>query len=229
MLPALVLASWWAQAEPAPAEPGSAPRVAAAPLPAPEELDNRLSVTVGYGRRLGDEGGAIGPRNGFGVGASYQRRVAELPADFDVWAGVDFLYDKFQTSVAEAAAPGATPGYAGERIVSQTSFAPTAGASWRWRRLRPFAQLGAGVTIAYFSTPETALSPGTLTATQPLARGTAGLTVAITHDIGVVVRASYTHLFNRPTLTTTPSSGPPATISFLGDLFDAGAGVVLGF
>ena len=114
-------------------------------------------------------------------------------------------------------------------MLSQTSFAATAGGGWRWRRLRPYVQIGAGATIAYFSSPEMTLRPGSLTAVQPLARATAGLDVAITAQIGITVRVAYTHVFTHPTLTTDATSGAPATYSFLGDLFDAGAGVVLGF
>lgn len=230
MLAALVLASWWAQAEPAPAEPPSAPVVAPAPPPAPVS-SNRLSVTAGYARRLGDEGGAVGPRNGFGIGGGYERRIVPLPDDLEVGVGLDFGYQKFQTGVTGAVVnPGGEPGsFSGDRVLSQTSFAATGSLAWRRWRLRPFVQIGAGMTVAYFSTPEMALSPGNLTAVQPLARAAGGLDVAVTPDIAVTLRAAYTHPFTHPTLTTDAASGAPATYSFLGDLFEAGAGVALGF
>jgi hypothetical protein len=222
MLPALVLASWWAQAEPAPVATPPPP-----PLPA---LDNRIAVTAGYSRRLGDEGATVGPRSGFGVGGSYERRVVPLPDDFELSAGLDFFYDKFQTGVtAVSTSSGQPQTYSAERVISQTSFAATVGAAWRWRRLRPYAQVGGGITIAYFNTPEEAYQPGNLTAVQPLARVTGGFDVAITRDIAFTARVSYTHPFTRPTLTTTPVNGAPTTLSFLGDLFQAGAGVALGF
>ncbi|HVT10368.1 MAG TPA: hypothetical protein VHO67_23065 [Polyangia bacterium] len=229
MLPALVLASWWAQADPAPAAPPAVPSVAPA-APAPfTELDNRFALGAGYARRLGDEGGALGPRNGFGVGADYERRFFALPDRMELSAGAEFRYDRFQTAVSGTPIPGEVQPYWGDRILSQTSFAAVADGAWRWRRLRPFVQVGAGATIAYFSSPEMNLRPGNLTAVQPLARGTAGLDVAITGQVGITVRVAYTHVFTHPTLTTDVSSGAPATYSFLGDLFDAGAGVVLGF
>ncbi|MES1165244.1 MAG: hypothetical protein ABUR63_05775 [Verrucomicrobiota bacterium] len=231
MLPALVLASWWAQADPAPAEPPAAPSVgpvAPAPLPV---ADNRLSISAGYARRVGVEGGALGPRNGFGLGGDYQRRFLALPNRLELSAGLDFRYDKFQTAVTGTSepAPGQVQAYSGDRVLSFSSFAATASAAWRWQRLRPFAQIGAGATIAYFSSPEMTLRPGNLTAVQPLARATAGLDVALTGQIGITVRFAYTHVFTHPTLTTDATSGAPATYSFLGDLLDAGAGVVLGF
>ncbi len=232
MLPALVLASWWAQAEPAPAEPTAAPPVIV-PAPAPEPvLDNRFAISAGYGRRLGDEAARVGPRNGFALSAGYERRLVPLPNGFEVAAGLDFGYDKFATRVPATAtpAPGQTRSYSGDRTLSETSFAAAGSLGWRRRRLRLFAQVGAGVSIAYFSTPETALSPGSLTAAQPLGRAAAGLDVAITPEVAVTVRAAFTHPFTHPTLTTDDSSGgPPATYSFLGDLFDAGLGVALGF
>ncbi len=230
MLPALVLASWWAQADPAPAAPPVPPATASAPAPPPAS-DNRLSLAAGYARRLGAEGGALGPRNGFAVGGDYERRLVTLPSLLELSAGVDFRYDRFRTPATGTSAPvpGEVQPYSSDRVLSQTSFAATAGAAARWRRLRPFVQVGAGATIAYFSSPEMTLRPGNLTAVQPLGRGTAGLDVAITDQIGVTVRLAYTHVFTHPTLTTDANSGAPATYSFLGDLFDAGAGVVLGF
>ncbi|HVY39663.1 MAG TPA: hypothetical protein VHM31_17110 [Polyangia bacterium] len=225
MLPALVLASWWAQADPAPAAPPAVPSVA----PAPPGADNRFALGAGYARRLGDEGGALGPRNGFAVGADYERRLVALPSLLEVSAGLEFRYDKFQTAVTGTPIPGEIQPYWGDRVLSQTSFAAVADGGWRWRRLRPFVQIGAGATIAYFSSPEMNLRPGNLTAVQPLARGTAGLDVAVFGQIGITLRVAYTHVFTHPTLTTDVSSGAPATYSFLGDLFDAGAGVVLGF
>jgi hypothetical protein len=224
MLTAVVLATWWAQAEPAPV-------AAPPPPPPPPALDNRIAVLASYSRRLGDEGAAIGPRNGFAVGGSYERRVVPLPDDVDLSAGLDFFYDKFQTGVTGTAtiAPGQSQTYSADRVISQTSFAAIIGAAWRWRRLRPYAQVGGGITIAYFTTPEEAYQPGNLTAVQPLVRATGGFDVAITRDIAFTARASYTHPFTRPTFTAMPASGVPATYSFLGDLFQAGAGVALGF
>jgi hypothetical protein len=74
-----------------------------------------------------------------------------------------------------------------------------------------------------------ALSPGNLTAAQPLVSGAGGLDIAVTREIAVTLRVAYTHPLTHPTLTTDARSGAPATYSFLGDLFDAGAGVALGF
>jgi hypothetical protein len=229
MLPVLVLASWFAQAEPAPVSPGP-PLVAAAPAAAPA-LDNQLTVTGGYARRLGTEGGAVGPRDGFALRGAYERRIVALPRGFEAGAGLDFGYDKFETGVTgtTTGSAGPTQTFSADRVLSYTSFAAIGALAWRWRRLRPFAQLGAGLTVAYFSTPEMALHPGDLTAAQPLVRAAAGLDVAITPEVAVTARLGFTHVFTHPELTTDAQSGAPATYSFLGDLLDVGAGVALGF
>jgi len=232
MLPALVLASWWAQAEPAPVEPAPAPpAVAPQPPPPVRVFNDRLAITLGYGARLGDEPSRVGPRNGFAVSAGHEHRFVPLPRQFDFGAGVEFDYHKFATTVTGTVmpTPGQTQTYSGDRLLSYATFLATGSLSWRWSPIRPYAQLGAGVSIAYFNTPETALSPGSLTAAQPVARVAGGLDIAITAEIAVTVRLAYTHPFTHPTLTTDASSGAPATYSFLGDLFDAGAGVALGF
>jgi hypothetical protein len=206
MLTAVVLASWWAQAQPAPVAP---PPLTAAPAaqPAPGPLDNRIAVVASYARQLGDEGTDLGPPNGFGMYGSYERRVLPLPQDFDLSAGVDFFFDKFGLN------------YTGV-VVSQTGFAATAAAAWHWSRLRPYVQVGAGFTIAY---------AGDLTAVQPLVHTAAGLDIAVTRDIAVTLRVAYSYLFTRPTLMTSAPDEPPVTYSIVGNLLDVGAGVALGF
>jgi hypothetical protein len=215
MLAAAVLASWLAQAEPAPTEPS--PATPAGPLvvtPPPEisPFDKRIAVYGGISRRLGPEGKSIGPTDGPSFGGSFARRYFASPEGFDLDLGIDFFYDQFETSLL-----GTT--------ISQTSFALTQTAGWRWRRLRPFAQIAAGGTIGYVSIPN-----GSLDATQPLLRGAAGLDVAIRRDIGLSLRVAYTLLFTRPTVTTDVNPTTASmTYSPLGDLLDADLGVVMLF
>ena len=215
MLAVAVLASWLAQAEPAPTEPS--PATSAAPLvvtppPQPSPFDKRVAVYAGLSHRLGPEGKSIGPANGPSFGGSFARRYLATPEGFELDLGLDFFYDQFETDVL-----GTT--------ISQTSFALTQTAGWRWRRLRPFAQVAAGVAIGYVSIPN-----GNLDSTQPLVRGAAGLDVAITPNIGVSLRLAYTLFFSRPTVTTdvTPPAAP-MTYSPLGNLLDVDLGVVMLF
>jgi hypothetical protein len=224
MLAAAVLASWLAQAEPAPPPPGAP--VVARPPPPPPTPDNTVGAYFGWGRRLGGEAQTVGPANGISVGGSYQRRYLTLGAGFELGAAFEFFYDKWQEGVTGSTmvAPGAEQTFASERVISQTSFALMQTGAWRRGRARAFLGVGLGFTIAYFSTPELLFRPGSFDATQPTLRGVAGLDIIITHDTAIALRAGYTLVFTHPTYT--PST---TTYSFLGDFLDLGGGVVFQF
>jgi hypothetical protein len=236
MIAAAVLASWLAQAEPAPAEPTSAPPatasaptapVAATPKPPPAPApDNAVGVYAGWGHRLGSEAETVGPANGISVGGSYQRRYLTLLGNLELGAGLDFFYDKYVTDVtgSTAVASGQEQTFASQRVISQASFALTQSVAWRQGRVRPFAQVGVGFAISYFSTPELTFRPGTFDAVQPLGRGTLGLDVGVTHDIAVSLRAGYTLVFTHPAYALGSTS-----YSFLGNSLDVDLGVVLPF
>jgi len=236
MLAAAVLASWLAQAEPAPAEPtpstATAPNVPnipnmAAPTPPPPPApDNAVGVYAGWGHRLGSEAQTVGPANGISVGGSYQRRYLTLLDNLELGAGLDFFYDKYETDVtgSTTVAPDQEQTFASQRIISQASFALTQTVAWRRGRVRPFAQVGVGFAVSYFSTPEIAFRPGSFDAVQPLARGSVGLDVGLTHDVAISVRAGYTLVFTHPAYSPGTTS-----YSFLGDSLDVDLGVVLPF
>jgi hypothetical protein len=228
MLAAAVLASWWAQAEPAPAAAGTPPPapLVATPALVPTTFDNAIGVYAGWGRRLGSEAQAIGPANGVSVGGNYQRRYLLFAGGFELGAAFDFFYDKYQTDVTGSTmvAPGQEQTFVAQRIISQTSFALAQTVAWRHGRLRPNAAGGAGFTIAYFSTPELAFRPGSFDAAQFLIRGSGGLDVTITRDVAISLRAGYTHVFTHPIYM------PGTTAySFLGDFLDVDLGAVLQF
>jgi hypothetical protein len=231
MLAAVALASWLAQAEPAPAEPTSSPSsttsVAIAPAPAaPATPDNAVGVYGGWGRRLGSEAQTVGPANGISVGGTYQRRYLTLLDRLELGAGLDFFYDKYQTDVTGSAmvTPGQEQTFSAERIISQASFTLTQTVAWRQGRVRPFAQVGVGFAIAFFSTPELAFRPGSFDAVQPLGRGTIGLDIGVTHEVGISVRAGYTLVFTHPAYMPGTTS-----YSFLGNSLDVDLGVFLPF
>jgi len=233
MLATAVLALWWAQAEPAPVEAAPAepaPLTVAAPAPEPPGLDNRVAITGAFAYRLGDEGRAIGPADGFSLGGSYERRYFLLSPEIELGVGLDFFYDKFQTGVTGTTTtePGVEQTFPTERIISQTGFVALQTLAWRHGRWRPFVEAGPGFTIAYFSTSEEMFRPGTFDAVQPLVRVAGGLDVTLTHDVGIVARVGFDDLFTRPTFTATAPGGVQ-TYSFLGNLFDAGLGVVFFF
>ncbi len=121
-------------------------------------------------------------------------------------------------------APGQEQTFPSQRVISQTSFALTQTVAWRQGRVRPFAQVGVGFAVSYFSTPELTFRPGTFDAVQPLGRGTVGLDVGITQAIAISARAGYTLVFTHPAYTPGTTS-----YSFLGDSLDVDLGVVLPF
>jgi hypothetical protein len=209
MLAAAVLASWVAQAQPAPPPP-AAP-IVGQPAPPPPPPENTVAVYAGVGHRLGSEAHTLGPVNGVSVGGDYQWKYFDLPPGFELGVGLNFSYDKFQSNLDSA-------------IVSQTTFVAAQTGAWRWKRLRPFVQLGAGISIGYAS-----VNVG-VTAAQPLIRGAAGLEVTVVKNIAVVVRGAYTFIITRPTLTVPATPYQDAvTYSPLGNFLDADAGVAFQF
>ena len=236
MVAAAVLASWLAQAEPAPAEPTpatpasasapSVPIVAAPKTPPPPPPDNAVGVYAGWGHRLGREAETVGPANGISVGGNYQRRYLTLLGHLELGAGLDFFYDKYLTDVTGSmmVASGQEQMFLSQRVISQVSFALTQTVAWRQGRVRPFAQVGVGFAVSYFSTPELTFRPGTFDAVQPLGRGTVGLDVGITPNIAISARVATTLVFSHPAFTPGTTS-----YSFLGDSLDVDLGVVLPF
>ena len=91
--------------------------------------------------------------------------------------------------------------------------------------MRPFVALGGGLNVGYFTSSESPLVPASTTAVQPAARAVAGVDLAFSKAIGLVVRADYTLTFTRP-LVVTPSG---RTFSRFGDVLHVGAGVVARF
>jgi hypothetical protein len=226
MLAAALIASLWAQAEqaPAPAAPPPAPAVA---KPAPPSPANGVSVQARFAYRVGDEGKSIGPAAGFSLGGMFERRYLASRGGIELGGAVDFFYDRFSTAVLGSApdATGQEQPFTGERTLSRTSFALLQTAGWRTAELRMFAAAGVGVTIGYFSSPEVALRPGSTTTAQPLARGVLGAEIAISPITAIILRADYTHAFTRPTFTTLTGT----TYSVFGDVFGAGAGLLVRF
>jgi hypothetical protein len=221
MLAAAILASWVAQAEPAPPPP-AAP-VVVKPAPPPPTPGNTVGVYAGVAHRVGSEAHTFAPTTDLSIGGSYQWRYWSWPAGFELGVGVDFFYDHFRN--------GSDP-----PIVSQSSFAATQTAAWRWRRLRPFALAGAGISIGYAATsPPVAAGqapapPVSVSAAQPLLRGGVGIEVTVVQNIAVVLRGSYTLLFTRATLTVPPTATTEAvTYSPLGNFLDADLGVAFQF
>jgi hypothetical protein len=224
MLAAALLASLWAQAEQAPAPPPVPPRPS--PVAAPATPPNQISAQARLAYRIGSDA-QVGPAAGFSLGGMFERRYFASRRGLELGAAVDFFYDHFSTAVVGSSvdATGQETQYAADRTLSRTSFALLQTVGWRTTDLRIFAAVGPGVTIGYFSSPELVLRPGNTTAAQPLARAALGAEIALSPLTALVLRADYSHAFTRPLFTT--QAGP--AYSLFGDVFDAGAGMLVRF
>jgi hypothetical protein len=193
--------------------------------PPPPALANALTVVGQVATRVRIDEQALPPRNGFCIGGSFERRMLTLGPSFELGAAVDFLYDHFENTMTGPPGPGGTPTVTGSDVISDTSFALLATAAFRAGALRPFAAAGGGLTVGYFSTSESPLSPGSTTAVQPVARVALGVDAALSRTFALVARVDYTLAFTRPPYT--PPMG--ASYSLFGDVVHVGAGVVARF
>jgi hypothetical protein len=251
MLAALLLGSWLAQAEPAPPDPGppvwgpaqttpttpaspgaaGAPPVpsgggSGAPEPARRPPRNTVTLLLGLGVRLGSEGGALGPRPGFSVGGSYERRYAALTPELELGAALEFLFDQFsQAAQGPTMPPSGDQLSFSRRTFSETTFAALQTAGVRAGRMRAHAGVGGGLAIGAFSSPEVALQPGSSHAYQPFARGVAGFDVELREGIALGLRAGYTFMLTAPSYTTTTGQ----VLHLFGDVLDIHAGLFYRF
>ena len=169
----------------------------------------------------------LGPHAGFSLGGMLERQYLALRGGGELGVALDGSYTRFATAVTGSAMiePGQEMTYAAERTLSQTGFALLQTVAWKVRRMRPFAAIGGGVTIGYFSSPELALRPGSASSTQPMGRASAGVDIGLSPTAALTFRASYTHTFSRPTFTTDDG----ASHSLFGSLLDVGAGMMVRF
>jgi hypothetical protein len=247
MIAAAVLASLWAQAEPAPPEPAppltpaqAEPAPVAMPVPPPAQpppvapvapapepkLAQALAVWGRVAYRLGPESDRVGPSFGFALGAGFEHRYLKTAEALELGVMVDFSFARFATSVARTMdPPGAGQPYDDTRALNQTSFALLQTLALALPSVRPFAAVGGGATISYFSTPELALMPGSMTAVQPIGCARVGVDLAMSKTTAVTVAADYTHAFTRPAYTSSDGQSR----SFLGDTLTAGAGLRVRF
>lgn len=259
MFPAAVvtLCSLLAQAEPAPPEPTlvpparppATPASPALPVPSPPPDPspslpppplgsatpprNGLAVYGRFAYRVGEAGEALGPKAGFSLGGTYERDYLDLPGQLELGGAIDFFYDRFATDATGVtlAGNGQEVPATGTRTLTETSFAALQTIALELGGVRPFAAAGVGLSIAYFSTPEVNLRPGSATNVLPFVRGALGVEIPLRAGVAVVARADYSHALTSPTYTPMPTDGNPSpgSLSFWGDLFDVGGGFVARF
>jgi hypothetical protein len=245
MLVAALLASLWAQAEQAPAPtPASGPSAPApttsAPAPAasapalapptpppvvaepePPPTKNGVSVLVRYAYRVGTESDITAPAAGLSVGGEFEHRYRAFESGLELGAAVDFFYDRFSKEIIVAGSDPNQP-LIRDRTLSQTSFTLSQTVGWRTGDTRLFGAVGAGVTFGYFTSPD--LFDGSRTGAQPLVRGMLGMDFAVAKNTFAVLRVDYNHTFQHQTFATGGTVYP-----LFGDIFDAGAGLLLRF
>jgi hypothetical protein len=217
---ALFVASWLAQAEPAPPEPAPAAPPAAAPSPSSSPPLPPTSLAV-YGRFAYRPGDSVGPAPaaGFSLGATFEHRYAAINDLVGLGVGVDLFYDHFASDQQFITTS--------QQLLTQTSFVALQTVSLALGRARPWVAGGGGVTWAYFSgtgltgtgMPLPGVSDSEL---QPLVRGAAGLDVTVAPQMAVAVRADLTHPLTHPTFGGFGYSP-------FGDLVDAGVGFLYRF
>jgi hypothetical protein len=169
---ALVVVSWLAQAELAPAEEPPAP---SAPMAPPLEASPRRplhSVAV-HGRfayRPNDSGSNV-PRAGFSLGGTFERRYADLGNVFGLGVGLDFFFDRFSSDGTHVSLmPNA---------LTQTSFVALQTVALDRLPVRPWVAAGAGVAVE--------------SSVRPVARGAAGVELGLTRSTAIALRADLTH------------------------------------
>jgi hypothetical protein len=239
---ALVLGLLLAQAQPAPGAPPppTAPAAAAEPAPPPPvapttpatpvapttpepaEPSNAISVFAGLSYRLPPGGEQLSPSAGFSLSGAYERIYARLgaPPQADMLAlgfALSFFHDHFSLGLQQPSPD--------DRVLTQTGFTVAQTVALPLPPVSLWAAVGAGFTVAYFSSPELTLRPGSASAHQPLLTGGAGIDWTIQKNTGLRVRLNFIHTLTRPGFVTEMGSH----LDLFGDLLDIGAGLFYRF
>lgn len=210
LLVAPFVASWLAQAEPAPPEneAPAAPAAPAAALEPPSPRPNTVGVHARFAYRTDDDG-AVAPRGGFSLGATFERRYANVGHRLGLGLDVDLFFDRFS---GDAALVGYPP-----RELTQNSFVVLQTLSTIGLPLRAWVGAGGGVTVAYASGGVSSDMTFSHAELEPVARGAIGVDLPVAPHSAVVVRFDYTHPLTRPTLAGFANSP-------FGDFVDVGLG-----
>ncbi|MEA2696898.1 MAG: hypothetical protein QOI66_1169 [Myxococcales bacterium] len=236
---ALVLGLLLAQAQPAPdaqpaptltapaATPASAPSAppptpVAPTTPEPAEPSNAISVFAGLSYRVSPGGEQLSPSAGFSLSGAYERRYASLGAPphagtLELGFALSFFHDHFSLGLQLPSAD--------DRVLTQTGFTVAQTVALPLPPVSLWAAVGAGFTVAYFSSPEPDLRPGSASARQPLLTGGAGVDWTIQKNTGLRLRLNFTHTLTRPGFVTEMGSH----LDLFGDLLDIGAGLFYRF
>jgi hypothetical protein len=190
-----LVASWLAQAEPAPPEPtgNTAPTPAAPSEVTPRRPLHAVAVHGRFAYRPNDSGSGV-PSEGFSLGGTLERRYAEVGGVLGLGAGLDFFFDRFAGDQKNITSGTQVALYAHE--LTQTSFVALQTASLEHLPVRPWVAAGAGIAVG--------------AGARPVARGAAGIELGLTRSTAIAVRADLTH--------------PLANPGTYGDILDVGLG-----
>jgi hypothetical protein len=161
---AALVASWLAQAEPAPPEePAPAPAPpSAAEEPTPLRPVNTVAVHGRVATRAAGPDGDV-PRGGFSLGATFEHRWGGVGGVFAFGAGVDLFFDRFAT--------GST----------QNSFVALQTVALERAAIRPWIGVGAGLGVANVTR---AVARGAVGVEVPFKRGSSiALRADLTHAL----------------------------------------------
>jgi hypothetical protein len=217
-LPLPLLFGLLAQAEPAPAEmppPAGAalvaePAPATEPIPAPalrptakpEQSANTTPPPASpfkVGFRAGADfqlSGDVPPKVGFSFSPFIQYEVTRIAERLGLGVRAQFLFDRFQKQDVAPTGPGKP--LKRSRSLSFFDFSLLGTATLQLGPLQPWAGVGAGLAIGYFSTPEDAYQPGDARTTRPLAVGAFGIDITVKHGVQLGLHGEYRGMLAKP-------------------------------
>jgi hypothetical protein len=212
MLPLPILFGLLAQAEAMPAETQPAaqaeppPAAQPAPTPAPPPKPAQRLETppvpespLKVGLRAGADfqrSGDVPPEVGYSFSPFVQYEVTHLADLLGIGLRAEFVFDRFSKLVTTSTGwPQPDQTY---RTLSYFDFALLATATLRLGPLQPWAGVGAGLALGYFSTLEAAYLPGDARTTRPLAVGALGIDLAIKRGVLVGLHGEYRAMLGRP-------------------------------
>jgi hypothetical protein len=188
-------------AEPAPAtEPIPAP--ALLPTAKPEQISIATPPPASpfkVGFRAGADfqlSGDVPPKVGYSFSPFIQYEVTRIAERLGLGIRAQFLFDRFQKQNLASTDP--VRPLKTSRSLSFFDFSMLGIATLQLGPLQPWAGVGAGLALGYFSTPEDAYQPGDARTTRPLVVGAFGIDIAVIHGVQVGLHGEYRGMLAKP-------------------------------
>jgi hypothetical protein len=143
--------------------------------------------------------GDVPPKVGYSFSPFLQYEVICLADLLGLGVRAEFAFDRFQKLVtARVDVNGEYQSYTTTRSLSFFDFSLLGTATLRLGPLQPWAGVGAGLALGYFSTPEEAYLPGDARTTRPLVVGAFGIDLAVKHGVQVGLHGEYRGMLAKP-------------------------------